>query len=131
MLKECSEEPTIKELSERLGASCEEVAVAIEACIKPESIYKVINEGDKDGKTLGDMLEGDESCEGRVINKLLVEELLKDLDGRESEIVKRRYFKEQTQSEIARSMGISQVQVSRIEKAVLTRMRNKLLRESL
>ena len=124
IIKETSNEPTIKELSVALGASPEEVAMALEAGIKPESINASI--GTDDDKTLGERIESQDDCEGTVINRVLVQELLKMLNDREQKIIILRYFKQKTQGEIAKQMGISQVQVSRIEKKVLSAMRSAL-----
>ncbi|MDO4744652.1 MAG: SigF/SigG family RNA polymerase sporulation sigma factor [Clostridia bacterium] len=129
MLKESNTEPTIKELSEKLGASPEDVAMAIEAGLKPESIYAPIGDSESDSKTLADRIESKENCEGEVINRVLVQELLTKFDEREQKIIVLRYFKQKTQGEIAGILGISQVQVSRIEKRVLAEMRKSILEE--
>jgi RNA polymerase sporulation-specific sigma factor len=126
MLKESNTEPTVKELSEILGESPEDVAMAIEAGLKPESIYAPLGDGEDDGKTLADRLESHENCESNVINKVLVEQLLKEFDERDKKIIILRYFKQKTQGEIARILGISQVQVSRIEKRLLAEMRKSM-----
>ncbi len=124
IMKETNIEPTVKELSKKLNASPEEVAMALEAGLKPESINAT--GGEKGDKSLEERLETGEDCEDTVINRVLVQELLKSLDDREKKIIILRYFKQKTQSEIAKQMGISQVQVSRIEKKVLNSMRDKL-----
>lgn len=129
ILKETNTEPTVRELSKRLGASPEDVALALDACIKPESINAKIGEDGNEGKTLADRLVSQDDCEGQVVNKLLVQELLEEFDERSRKIIILRYFKQKTQSQIAQIMGISQVQVSRIEKKVLEAMRNKLTSE--
>lgn len=126
IIKETSVEPSIKELAERLGASAEDVAIAIEAGIKPESINAPVGDGENDGKTIADRLESNEDCEGRVVNRILVQELLAECDEREKKIIIMRYFKQCTQAQVAQSLGISQVQVSRLEKKVLEAMRKRL-----
>ncbi len=127
MLNETNTEPGIKEIADRVGVSPEEVAVAIEAGIKPESIYE--SSADGDGKTLADKLESPVDCETGAINRVLVQKLLSEFEERERKIIILRYFKEKTQAEIAKALGISQVQVSRIEKKVLQLMKKKLTRE--
>ncbi len=129
IIKETNREPTVREISEKLGASPEDVAMALDAGLRPESINAVGPDCDGDGKTLGERLESKDDCESMVINRVLVRELLQMFDERENKIIILRYFKQKTQSEIAKIMGISQVQVSRIEKKVLTAMREKLLAE--
>lgn len=124
IIKQTNAEPSIKELAERLGVSPEDVAIAMEAGLRPESINAPL--GDDDGKTLADRIESHENCEKKVINKILVDELLEMFDEREKKIIILRYFKEKTQSQIADLLGISQVQVSRIEKKVLGIMKKSL-----
>ncbi len=126
ILKETNTEPSVKELAKRLGVSPEEVAMALDAGIKPDSIYAVPMDGDKDSKSLAERLESREDCEGKVINRLLIQQLLQDFAPRERKIIVLRYFKQKTQAQIAQQLGISQVQVSRIEKKILSAMRDKL-----
>ncbi len=124
IIKETNNEPTVKELAKRLSASPEEVAMALDAGIRPESINASVS--DNDEKTLGERLESGEDCAATVVNRVLIQSLLGILDERERKIIILRYFKQKTQAEIAKAMGISQVQVSRIEKKVLGAMREKL-----
>ena len=126
MLNESNSEPSIREIAERLGTSPEEVAVAMEAGLRPESINAPVGEDEGSGRALADRIESHEDCEGSVINKILVRELLDMFDAREKKIIILRYFKQKTQSQVAEVMGISQVQVSRIEKKVLAAMRKSL-----
>ena len=72
-----------------------------------------------------DKLEEKENLNERVVDKLFLEELLGSLEGKERELIYKRYFQEKTQAVIAREMGISQVQVSRLEKKILESMREK------
>lgn len=124
ILKESNTEPSVKELAERLGESAEDVAVAMEAALKPESINAPL--GEDAGKTLADRIESTEDCEGEVVNKILVCELLNMFDERDKKIIILRYFKQKTQVQVAEELGISQVQVSRIEKKLLAEMRKYL-----
>lgn len=129
ILNETNREPSVKELSKRLNESPEDIALALDACLKPESIHSPICDDSADGKTLADRLESCENCEETVLNKVLVQQLIKDFGEREQKIILLRYFKQKTQAEIAQQLGISQVQVSRIEKNVLGLMREKLSKE--
>ena len=116
-------EAGIGELANRLGVSREEVAVALEAGIRPDSINAPCGDDKLEGKTLGDRIESSDNCEKKVLDRILIKQLMETLDERERKIMVLRYFKEETQSQIAVKMGISQVQVSRIEKRVLAEMR--------
>lgn len=126
MINEGNTEPSVKELAKRLGVSPEELATALEAGIRPESLYATAQEDDKEGRALIDRIESKVDHEGEIVDKLLVRELLREVGEREREIIILRYFKGKTQNQIAQMMGISQVQVSRIEKKVLEAMRKNL-----
>lgn len=126
LLKQTNTEPTIQELAKQLGVSSEEIAVALDAGLKPESIYAAYDDGENEGKTLAERLESRDDCESEVINRILVKQLLAEFDVREQKIIILRYFKQKTQAQIATELGISQVQVSRIEKKLLAAMREKL-----
>ncbi|MBQ9757761.1 MAG: SigB/SigF/SigG family RNA polymerase sigma factor [Clostridia bacterium] len=127
--REQNKEPTVRELAEKLGVGTEELATALEAGIKPESLYAEPKDEGKEGKALIDRLESSRDCEKEIVNRILVQELLEDFDEREKKIIVFRYFKQKTQAQIAKQLGISQVQVSRIEKKVLTLMREKMKRD--
>lgn len=129
MTKENKEEPTVKELAEKMGVSPEELATALEAGAKPESIYSIPNENGKNGKALVDKLECKQNYEQEIIDKILVKKLVNEFGDREKKIIILRYFKQKTQSQIAELLGISQVQVSRIEKKILGTMREKIVND--
>lgn len=117
-------DPTINEVAEECGIEAEMLIEAFEAATPPESIYEsVYNNGEKEIKVI-DTIEG-ESIEENVINKVLLDSILKNLKPREKEILILRYFKGKTQSEIAKTIGVSQVQISRIEKKVIEKIRTK------
>ncbi len=126
MLREGHGEPSVKELAEKLGVCPEELAAALDAGLKPESLFATGQEDDKEGKALIDRLVSKVDHEGEIINKILVRELMKDFGEREQKIIILRYFKQKTQSQIADILGISQVQVSRLEKKILEAMRKKI-----
>ena len=126
IIKTSNKEPSVKELSKILGRSPEEVAMALDAGIHPESLNAPLGDGEDGTKTIADRIESKEDCEGKVINRILISSLLDMFDERERKIIILRYFKQKTQGEIATMLGISQVQVSRIEKKVLGIMKKKL-----
>ena len=115
--RELKREPTINEVSETAGVSPEDLVEAFEAAAVPESIYY---ENDDSGQS--ERLRAPDS-EHDIINKVLISELLSHLDVRERQIIVLRYFKEKTQAQIAEIIGVSQVQISRIEKNVLKKLR--------
>ncbi len=124
--KESDRDPTIKEMAEKLGVTPEELAMALDAGMKPESLYSSPLDDGKEGKTLIDRIESGVDHEGEIVNRMLVRELLNNFGEREQKIIILRYFKQKTQSQIAVELGISQVQVSRIEKKVLSSMREQI-----
>ena len=122
--KEMGREPTVQEVALQLDVSAEELVMALDATVVPESINAKMGD---DGRELETTLGCDEDMEQNVVNKIAIKDALSNLTARERQIIVLRYFKDKTQSQIAAQLGISQVQVSRIEKKVLEQMRNKII----
>ncbi|WP_334071644.1 MULTISPECIES: RNA polymerase sporulation sigma factor SigF [Paenibacillus] len=116
--------PTVKEVAEELGVTPEDVVFAQEANKPPASIHETVFENDGDPITLMDQI-ADESQE-RWFDKLALHEAIDGLSERERLIVYLRYYRDQTQSEVANRLGISQVQVSRLEKKILQSIRDQI-----
>lgn len=116
--------PTVNEIAELLELSPEEVIMAQEASRSPASIHETVYENDGDPITLLDQIDNGE--EGRWFDKIALKEAINELDEREKLIVYLRYYKDQTQSEVAVRLGISQVQVSRLEKKILQQMKGRM-----
>lgn len=119
-------DPTIEEISQEIGVASEEIVMALEAGSEIESIYKTIYQGDGNSILLIDKIEEDKNEHETLINKMVLNDLLKLLSPKEQKIIEMRYFEEKTQTDIAKELGISQVQVSRLEKRILARMREAL-----
>ena len=127
LVKELGREPTISELAQRLDIPMDEIVMAIEAGHSPESLFSPINEGDSSSLMLIDKLNDECSDdEMDIIDRIALREVMDTLKPREKQIIILRYFKEKTQVQIARMLGISQVQVSRIEKKILEDIRNRI-----
>lgn len=118
-------EISINILAEKLNVTKEEIAVALDSSRTIESINDDNNEENKASRIETISTGTDEAT--MIVNKLSVKELIEDLGKREKEIIILRYYKEKTQTEVAKILGITQVQVSRIEKKVLTSMKSKLI----
>lgn len=116
--------PTVKEVADELGISPEEVVFAQEANKPPSSIHETVFENDGDPITLMDQI-ADETQE-KWFEKLALNEAIGGLSERERLIVYLRYYRDQTQSEVASRLGISQVQVSRLEKKILQSIKNQI-----
>ena len=121
-------EITIEELSKELKTSKEELALAMEALNPVESIEKNIYNNNNEENKVGliDKISSGKNEEEMITNKLAVKELINDLQTREKEVIMLRFYKEKTQSQVAKILGITQVQVSRIERKVLNEMKSKL-----
>lgn len=119
-------EPTLEEIAKEVGVSGEELAASLEAGAGVESLYKTIYQGDGSSIYLIDKLDEAECENDEVLNRLVLKKLIEDLEPQERQIILLRYFKDQTQTQIAKQLGISQVQVSRLEKRILKAMREKM-----
>ena len=137
---------TIQELSEETGLSREDIVLALDANVEVESIYKSVYQSDGNEIYLVDQVIGDVGSVGRyvlesgnggsavcedtekekLLNHMLLEQLLGGLEEKERELIHLRYFQDKTQVEVAKKMGISQVQVSRMEKRILLHLRKEV-----
>ena len=120
-------EPTIEELAREVGASREEVAASLEAGAEVESIYRPVGRDEENGGCLMDRIAEKNSENDQVLNRMVLTALLKDLGEQEQQIILKRYFENKTQTVIASELGISQVQVSRLEKKILRQLRERML----
>lgn len=119
------EEISIIKISEMLDIPKEEIAAAIESSNNVDSIYSV--EGtNEDDRILLEKIADNKDEYNSLVNKIAINEMIEKLDEKEKQVVLLRYYREQTQAQVGKILGISQVQVSRIEKRVLDKMRLKL-----
>ena len=119
-------EPTLEEISEALEVSKEEVAASLEAGCQVESLYAPSGSGEDNTLSLIDKVAEEKEENEMLLDRMVLGELLKSLEKKQREIIVRRYFYNQTQTQIAEILGISQVQVSRMERKILREMREKL-----
>lgn len=124
-------EPSLLELEARTELTREEIVLAMEANREVESIYQPVGGADGDEILLLDQLGTtqnpyEEPEKEAVLNELLVKQLLETLDEKEERVIRLRYFENKTQCEVAKLMNMSQVQVSRLERKILVRLREKL-----
>ena len=120
------EEATLTEIASELNCEVGEITIALEATAEPESIFKSIHEGDSSPVLLIDKISTGENKEGEIIDLICLREEIKKLPPRERQILMLRFYKEKTQSEVAKIMGLSQVQISRIEKKVLSNLKKNI-----
>ncbi len=142
LINRLGREPHIAEVAAEAGLTVEEVSLAMEAGAEVESIYKSVYQADGSEIFLVDKMAGSAKGEAgkmtqsgapedhekeALLNHLLLGQLLDSLSERDRSLITMRYFEDKTQSEVASCMGISQVQVSRMEKKILLHMRGKMM----
>ncbi len=126
LLNEHDNEPSVDQIAEYLDLPIKEVAVALEAISEPVSLFDpVYNDGD-DTIYLIDQASDNKECEDNWVEKINLKNALHELSPREKEIVKLRYFVGKTQMEVSDEIGISQAQVSRLEKNAINEIKKKL-----
>jgi RNA polymerase sporulation-specific sigma factor len=123
---ELGRDPTFEELESELNLDKEDIIMAMETGTEVESLYKTIYQGDGSPIYLIDKLAETKDESEDLVDKLALREIIASLDDKEQEIIRLRYFKDRTQTDIAKELGISQVQVSRMEKRILKIMRERL-----
>ena len=123
-LKDRGVEPTVEEIANALNMQKEDVVFAMDSSKMPVSIYETVEDGDDTGLSLIDKLPSN-FLEDEHIDSLYLKSIISTLDEREQQIIYLRYFKDKTQGEVARILGVSQVQVSRLEMRILAKLRKK------
>lgn len=124
LCKRLGREPSIGEVAAELGMSREEVVTALEAAQSPTSIYETLHQDDGDPIYLLDQLESEANGEMPLLERMAVKELLLNLPERDRRILTWRFFEDLTQVEVARRLGLSQVQVSRLERQALKKLKD-------
>lgn len=119
-------EPTLLELSQAMELPVEELVLTMESKTEVESLHKTIYQGEGTEISLMDKLPEKENRQEQIFNKLFLEEILNTLNAKERQLIYMRYFQERTQTEIAKELGVSQVQVSRMEKKILGKLRENI-----
>ena len=125
-VKEHNEEPTIDKICELTKAAKEDVILAIDSTVAPMSIYDCVYNDGGDQIYLLDQLKNEKEESENTIDKIAIEQVLGKLSDKEKYIITKRYFNDKTQSELAEELGVSQAQISRIEKNALERMKKRV-----
>lgn len=126
LTKKLKRSPTVEELADYANVDKEEILFAIESSNSLQYLYDTIHQDDGAPVLLIDKLSEKGVDDGNIIERIALKEALQSLDSKARQIIVLRYFKDKTQVQVANMLGISQVQVSRIEKKVLSQMRKKL-----
>ena len=121
---ELNREPTLEEIAKRMEMESEEVVMVMESGMELESIYQTVYQSDGSDVYLIDKIKNEDDESEKLVEKMALMEGIRHLDKREQEFIHMRYFEEKTQAQIAKKFGVSQVQVSRLEKKILETLRN-------
>jgi len=116
-------EPTVEELAEKMGIDKEEVVFALESIQDPVSLFEPVYHDNEDAFYIVDQVRDEKDGDETWVNHIAVHDALARLSEREQRIIKMRFFLGRTQMEVAKEIGISQAQVSRLEKNALSHMR--------
>ncbi|MBR6737596.1 MAG: SigB/SigF/SigG family RNA polymerase sigma factor [Clostridia bacterium] len=117
-------EPSVEEIATALNISGDDVVLALDSSKRPVSLYESIDDGEDRAQTLIEKLPSQETEDDRV-DKLYVKSLINTLNERDKKLIILRYFRDKTQGEVAKILGVSQVQVSRLESKILKKLKEK------
>ncbi len=123
LTKQNNEEPTINEIANALGVEPQEVLLALDSDKDVESLYSTVYQNDGKSVYLIDKLENKGDSQENIVENIVLKDIIKGLEPREKQIINLRYYQDKTQSQVAKEIGVSQVQVSRIEKKILAKIR--------
>lgn len=121
---ENGKKPSISEIAEHFKISEQDVILAMDSAKMPISLYTPFDDGEEDGLTVIDRFDGQENED--FVDKFALKDMIDKLEDRDKKIILMRYFYDKTQSEIAERLGVSQVQVSRLENKILENLKKKL-----
>lgn len=124
-VREKNEEPTIDEICKLVNASKEDVVLAIDSMFAPMSIYDSVYNDGGDQIFLLDQLKNEKEESEQLIDNIAIKQMLNKLNEKERRIIERRYFQDKTQTELASELGVSQAQISRIEKNALEKIKKR------
>ena len=125
LIAETQREPTVEQIAKELDIPREEVVVALEAIVDPVSLYEPVYNDGGDTTYVMDQV-GDKVDDNDWLDEIAIKEAIRKLSDREKKILALRYFKGKTQMEVAQEIGISQAQVSRIEKGALDNIKREI-----
>lgn len=126
LVRTLDREPSIEDIAKAMNCTKEEVGAALEAIVEPVSLYEPVFSDGGDSIYIMDQISDNENTDEAWLEDIALREAMKHLSPREKNIIEMRYFKGRTQMEIASEIGISQAQVSRIEKAALERIKKEM-----
>lgn len=122
LMEKTGKEPTVGDIARAMGLKEEEVVFALEAVIEPVSLYEPVFHDDGDATYVIDQIRDNTAGEGKWLDSIALQEGMERLSERERKILRLRYYACKTQMEVSQEIGISQAQVSRIEKSALKQL---------
>lgn len=125
MTKRMGTQPTVNELAKELNVDIDDLIMALDADKDVESLYSTVYQGDGNPVYLIDKLDKKEDNNEKIVDNIVLKQIISQLKPREQQIITLRYYYDKTQTEVAKQIGVSQVQVSRIEKRVLQTIKEK------
>ena len=126
LMRENETEPTVDQIAKEIGMEKEDVVFALDAIQEPVSLYEPVYNDGTDAIFVMDQLSDEKNLDENWIEEISLKEAMKKLSGREKHILTLRFFKGRTQMEVANELGISQAQVSRLEKNALKSMKKNM-----
>ena len=126
LTNELSREPTVEEIAKRLEMEREDVAAALDAIVDPVSLFEPVYSEGSDTIYVMDQVKDTKNCDDNWMEEILIKEAIAHLPAREKQIIALRFLEGKTQMEVAGEIGISQAQVSRLEKGALRRIKSNL-----
>ena len=126
LMKELQKEPTMSEIASEIGISKEEIVYALDAIQTPVSLYEPVYTDGGDALYVMDQIGDNKNTEENWVKNIALKDAVKRLTQKEKEIIMLRFYDGRTQMEVAKELGISQAQVSRLEKNALRNMKNYL-----
>ena len=128
IIKETEKEPTVEEIAKELNVDKEEVAFSLDAIREPISLQEPVHGDDSENLYVMDQVKDKKNSDELWAESIAVSEAMKRLNDKEKSIIKKRFFDGRTQMEVADEIGISQAQVSRLEKSAISHIRNYMSR---
>lgn len=127
LINKNAKEPTIEEIAAEMGSTRKEISAALDAITDPVSLYEPVYHDGGDAVFVMDQVKDEKNQDDSWLQEISIKEAMKHLNEREQNILKMRFFMGRTQMEIANEIGISQAQVSRLEKNALGHMKKYLV----
>lgn len=123
LIKEKQKEPTLEEIAKELGVDKEEIVISLDAIQDPVSLQEPIYNEGSESIYIMDQIKDSKNTDELWAENITITEAMKKLKGREKTIISKRFFDGRTQMEVAEEIGISQAQVSRLEKSAIDRIK--------